>query len=52
MSSGFAKKAKITLIKKQYTYEVNAVNSKPLEYNNEMVDQEIEDIRFTIRPHV
>ena len=52
MSPGFAKKANIALIKKQYAYEVNAVNGKPLEYNNGMVDHETEDTRLMIGPHV
>ena len=52
MLPGFARKVNIVLIKKQYMYKVNAVNSKLLKYNNKMIDQETEDIRLMIEPHV
>ena len=52
LSSEFVKKAKISLQKKSDVYAVTDIDEKSLEYNKETVDQETEEIRLQIRPHI
>ena len=50
--SSFAKKADILLQRKSDVYAVTDIDEKLLRYNKEMIDQEIEEIRLWIRPHM
>ena len=52
LSPEFAKKVKILLQKKSDVYAVTDIDEKPLEYNEEKVDHETEEIRLCIRPHM
>ena len=47
--SEFAKKVKILLQKKSNVYAVTDIDEKSLEYNKEMIDQEMKEIRLQIR---
>ena len=44
--SEFAKKAKILLQKKSNAYAVTDIDEKSFEYNKEMINQEIEEIKL------
>ena len=44
--SEFIKKVKILLQRKSDVYTVTDIDEKSLEYNKEMIDQEIEEIRL------
>ena len=50
--SEFTKKAKILLQKKSDVYAVTDIDEKLFEYNKETVNQETEEIRLQIRPHI
>ena len=52
LSSEFMKKAKILLQKKSNAYAVTDIDEKSCEYNKEMIDQKIEEIRLQIEPHI
>ena len=52
LSSEFTKKAKILLQRKSNVYAVTDIDEKSLEYNKEIIDQEIEEIRLQIRLHI
>ena len=50
--SEFIKKAKILFQKKRDVYAVTDIDEKSLEYNKEIINQKIEEIRLQIRPHI
>ena len=52
LSSEFTKKVKILLQKKSNVYAVTDIDEKSLEYNEEKVDHEMEEIRLCIRSHI
>ena len=52
LSLEFAKKVKILLQKKSDVYVVIDIDKKLLDYNKEMIDQEIKEIRLQIESHI
>ena len=48
----FAKKVKILLQRKSNAYAVTDIDEKSLEYNKEIINQEMKEIRLQIRPHI
>ena len=46
MSSSFVKKVNILLQRKSNVYAVTDIDEKSFEYNKEIVDQEIKEIRL------
>ena len=48
----FMKKAKISLQKKSDVYAVTDIDKKSLEYNKEMIDQEMKETQLQIKPHI
>ena len=52
LSSEFVKKTKILLQKKSDVYAVTDIDEKLLEYNEEKIDQETEEIRLHIESHI
>ena len=52
ISSSFIKKAKILLQIKSDIYTVTDIDEKLLEYNKEIINQEIKEIRLCIRSYI
>ena len=52
LSSEFTKRVKILLQKKSDVYAVTDIDEKSLEYNKEIVDQEIEETQLQIRSYM
>ena len=52
ISLEFIKKVSISLQKKSNVYQVTDIDEKSLEYNKEMINQEIKEIRLYIRSYI
>ena len=52
LSSEFTKKAKILLQKKSNVYAVTDIDEKSLEYNKEIIDQEMKKTQLQIESHM
>ena len=52
LSLEFMKKAKISLQKKSDIYTVTDIDKKSLEYNKEIINQKMKEIRLQIRSHI